>query len=515
MQLQFAEITNLLKEHQLLLKAVIPDTITPAVSAIAYDSRKCSAESLFFCKGAFKPEYLTAARQNGASAYMAEQEFTEGAGLAAFIVTNIQKAMALISAAYFDFPQNKLFIIAYTGTKGKTTSSYFTHNILKTATNNQTALFSTIDRIVGPKPEQEFKSHLTTPESLDLFHDMRTAVDSGMTHLVMEVSSQAYKKNRVYGLHFDVGVFLNITPDHIGPTEHPNFADYLHCKLQLLVNSRICVLNAETDHLNEVYQAAQTTSQPEDIYLFAKQDFQPSRALPPIDFRYQSEEADLMASQFTLYAKTDKARALSANGQYKLSLPGNFNESNAVAAAITASLADAPTTAIQTGLAMAYVPGRMESLQTTAHGTIYADYAHNYASMKALLSFLEGQQPNAKVIVVVGSPGNKGVSRRAGFGKVLTEYADVAFLTADDPGFEDPLKIAQEIDAHIDHSKVKVTIEVDRKKAITAAITASTVNDIVVLAGKGDDAFQKVNGVDTPYPTDMVIAKEIVRGLQA
>ncbi|ANK58867.1 UDP-N-acetylmuramoyl-L-alanyl-D-glutamate--2,6-diaminopimelate ligase [Loigolactobacillus backii] len=512
MQLQLNEVIELLNEHQLLKK--VTDAPNVIFKGIAYDSRKVTEASLFFCKGAFKPDYLSTAKKNGATAYMAEAELEEGVGLVAIIVTNIQKAMALISAAFYDFPQNQLFIIAYTGTKGKTTSSYFTRNILKETTSDKTALFSTIDRIIGPKPEQEFKSNLTTPESLDLFHDMREAVDSGMTHLVMEVSSQAYKKERVYGLHFDVGVFLNITPDHIGPTEHPNFADYLHCKLQLLVNSKICVINAETDHLLDVYQAAKTTSQPEDIYLFAHQDFQPKMAVPPVDYRFKSDEADLIESQFEFYPVTPKAKKIGNGATYELNLPGNFNESNAVAAAVTASLAGASQAEIAQGLRTVHVPGRMESLQTEHHGTIYADYAHNYASMKALLSFLESQQKTDKVIVVVGSPGNKGVSRRAGFAKVLSEYADVAFLTTDDPSFEDPLKIAKQIDENIDHKKVNVTIEIDRPKAIRKAIELSTENDIVVLAGKGDDAYQKVRGVDTPYPTDMVVAKEIVRGLK-
>ena len=163
----------------------------------------------------------------------------------ALIVVNVQKAMAILSAAFYNYPQDDLFIIAYTGTKGKTTSSYFTKGILDGADDDRTALFSTIDRVVGPKPQQRFKSNLTTPESLDLFHDMREAVDNGMTHLVMEVSSQAYLRNRVFGLTYDVGFFLNITPDHIGVNEHPNFANYLHCKLQLLANSRKCVINAE------------------------------------------------------------------------------------------------------------------------------------------------------------------------------------------------------------------------------------------------------------------------------
>lgn len=112
---------------------------------------------------------------------------------------------------------------------------------------------STINTVVGLTSKDVVKSNLTTPESLDLFTNMHQAVENGMSHLVMEVSSQAYKKNRVYGLHYDVGVFLNISPDHIGRNEHPTFADYLHCKEQLLVNSNICILNADGTHLTDIF----------------------------------------------------------------------------------------------------------------------------------------------------------------------------------------------------------------------------------------------------------------------
>src|SRR5699024_5486617 len=133
-----------------------------------------------------------------------------------------------------------------------------------------------------------FKSDLTTPESLDLFRDMRTAVDNGMTHLVMEVSSQAYKKSRVFGLTYDLGFFLNITPDHIGPNEHPNFEDYLHSKLQLMVNSRKCIINAETDRLEDVYSAAKATTNPDSIYLFSSNEFEQPKGIPTIDVRFDN-----------------------------------------------------------------------------------------------------------------------------------------------------------------------------------------------------------------------------------
>ncbi|UQS84218.1 UDP-N-acetylmuramoyl-L-alanyl-D-glutamate--2,6-diaminopimelate ligase [Bombilactobacillus thymidiniphilus] len=499
----------LLKEHQLLKQADI--VFDNEITAVTYDSRTVQKDGMFFCKGTnFKEEYLVQAQKNGATTYVSEIAYPNIKGMNALIVNDVQKAMALLGAAFYDYPQNKLFVIAFTGTKGKTTSAYFTRGILQNYSNKKTALFSTIDRIVGPKPEQRFKSDLTTPESLDLFRDMRTAVDNGMTHLVMEVSSQAYKRNRVYGLHYDVGFFLNISPDHIGPNEHPDFADYLHCKLQLLVNSKYCVINADTACFEEVYQAAKATTAADNIYLFAKK----GKNTDNVDFVYSSQEATLADSEFSIIAQTVKAQALNVAGLYQLSLIGDFNESNATAAVIGAGLAGAPYELAKTSLANVRIPGRMETLKTQDHGTIYVDYAHNYASMQALLSFLKKNNPDKKIIVVVGSPGNKGVSRRADFAKVLSEYADFAYLTTDDPGFEDPAAICAEIDERIDHQKVAVQTILDRFQAIAVAIKQSNPDDLVILAGKGRDNYQKVAGEDQPYPDDFNVAKQIVLDLE-
>lgn len=223
----------ILKEHHLLKSSAVQDTVPSKMEYVSYDSRDVHTNTLFFCKGAgFRPTFLSMAKANGANCYVAEQPYPEGKGMHALIVRNVSKAMALLSAAFFRFPQDDLYLIAVTGTKGKTTTAYFLKGMLDQVNGGKTALISSVNTVVGQKKDDTFKSSLTTPESLDLFRDMRTAVDNGMTHMVMEVSSQAYKKNRVFGLTYDLGFFLNITPDHIGPNEHPNFADYLHCKLQ-------------------------------------------------------------------------------------------------------------------------------------------------------------------------------------------------------------------------------------------------------------------------------------------
>lgn len=505
----------ILKEHHLLKSSAVQDTVITRMEYVSYDSRDIQTNTLFFCKGAgFRPTYLSMAKDNGANCYVAEQPYPEGKGMHALIVRDVAKAMALLSAAFFRFPQDDLYVIAITGTKGKTTTAYFLKGMLDQVNGGRTALISSVNNVVGQKPEDTFKSSLTTPESLDLFRDMRNAVDNGMTHLVMEVSSQAYKRNRVFGLTYDLGFFLNISPDHIGPNEHPNFADYLHCKLQLLVNARKCIINAQTAHFNEVYAAATTTTDPDSIYLFADEKFE-NPALPQIiDFRYSSEELDMARTKFKVSCISDQAKKLKIAGDYELKMLGDFNESNGTAAVIGAGLAGMEHDAAARGIRDVSVPGRMQTEVTKDHGVVVVDYAHNEASMMALMGFMQREFDNPKIIVVVGAPGDKGVSRRPGFSKSLNAYADKAFLTTDDPGFEDPLEICQEIDAGIDHSKVEVTIELDRQKAIHDAISMAKKGDVVLVCGKGEDGFQKVRGINTPYPSDITVAQQIINELE-
>lgn len=505
----------ILKEHHLLKSSAVQDAVPTKMEYISYDSRDVQTNTLFFCKGAaFRPTYLSMAKNNGAICYVAEQPYPEGKGMHALIVRDVTKAMALLSAAFYEFPQDDLYVVAFTGTKGKTTSSYFLKGIFDKMNGGKTALFSSVNDVVGPKPEDTFKSSLTTPESLDLFRNMRRAVDNGMTHLVMEVSSQAYKKNRVFGLTYDLGFFLNITPDHIGPNEHPNFADYLHCKLQLLVNSRKCIINAETDHFKEVYAAATTTTNPDSIYLFAREKFENPELKTPIDFRFASQETDLNETKFKLLCVTPKAKELPIEGDYKLKMIGDFNEINGTAAIIGAGLGGADHKIAAEGIRNVTIPGRMQTELTKNHGLVVVDYAHNEASLKALMHFMTMEFNNPNIIVVVGAPGDKGVSRRPGISRSLNEYAHRVYFTTDDPGFEDSKDIADELDAAIDHDKVKTSIVLDRKEAIKEAISHAKKDDIVLLCGKGADAFQKIRGINTPYPSDVVVARDVIKELE-
>lgn len=494
--LKVTDIEQILRAHDLLIQA--PDTDIAAFDFLHYDTRQVVDNTLFVVKGNFQAHYLDGV--TGVTGLVTETRF-DTLTMPQWLVSDSQKALSVLSQLFFGFPQKQLWIAGITGTKGKTTGAYFVYEMLKRATDNQTALFSTVDRITGPTLADKKKSDLTTPESYELFKDMRRAVDNGMTHLVMEVSSQAYLKQRVYELNFQVGVFLNISPDHIGPSEHPDFADYLQHKLMLLDHSEQVVLNQDSQEFETILAHAQARHADQTIFVYGKQ----------APFAYQSLAGDVLSSEFVVTSDDDR---LGIDGTYQLNVPGDFNESNALAALIVAGIAGADANSRKKGLAQVAIPGRMLTIPLGAHGVAFVDYAHNYASMQALLNFAQQQYPQGRVLVVVGSPGNKAQSRRADFGRVLSEYADAVYLTADDPQYEDPQAIAREIQAHMTNDQVVVHYEMDRLTAIEQAILAAGEQDIVVVAGKGEDPYQKVDGVDTPYIGDFQAVKNVAERLK-
>ena len=446
----------------------------PTFTKISFDSRDVDAQTLFFAKGAaFKKEYLEQAAKNGLSFYVSQVDYE--LDIPAIIVTDIKKAMSLIAMEFYGHPENDLKIIAFTGTKGKTTAAYFAYNILKQG--HKPAMFSTMNTTLDGKTF--FKSKLTTPESLDLFKMMATAVKNGMTHLIMEVSSQAYLVERVYGLTFDVGAFLNISPDHIGPIEHPTFEDYFFHKRLLMENSKAVVVNAGMDHFNVVAQQVANT---------------------PHDFYGKNSDNTIKNSKAFDFDVTGKLA-----GHYDIQLIGSFNQENAVAAGLACLRLGTSLEDIKKGIAQTSVPGRMEVITQPNGAKVFVDYAHNGDSLEKLLSVVEEHQ-KGMLHLILGATGNKGESRRADFARVINAHPNLhVILTADDPNYEDPQAIAEEIASQVTRP---LDIQVDREKAIAQAM-ALTENelDAVIIAGKGADAYQIVNGERTAYAGDLNIAK--------
>lgn len=445
-------------------------------SAISYDSRQVSPDTLFFVKGAnFQKAYLEQAIKGGLSFYISEKDYEVAIPL--IMVNDVKQAMSLLAMAFYGNPQEKLKLLAFTGTKGKTTAAYYAYNILKQS--HKPALLSTMNTTLDG--ETFFKSQLSTPESLDLFRMMAEALANGRTHLIMEVSSQAYLVKRVYGLTFDVGVFLNISPDHIGPIEHPTFEDYFYHKRLLMDHSRAVIVNSQMDHFDLV--KAQVTDQPHDFY----GEFSDNRIIKAQAFSFEV---------------TGKLA-----GHYDSQLIGHFNQENALAAGLACLRLGASPEDIRLGIATTTVPGRMEVLTQANGSKVFVDYAHNKDSLEKLIQVVRTYQ-KGEIVLIIGAPGNKGQSRRKDFGDLLNTLPDIeVILSADDPNFEDPEAICQEIASHL---RRPYQIIVDREVAIKEALSRTqSADDAVIIAGKGADAYQIVQGQrDESYLGDLEVARK-------
>lgn len=441
---------------------------------ITYNSQEAKKNTLFFVKGlTFKKDYLDAAITQGTPFYVSETDYHVNIPL--ILVNDIKKAMSLIAMAFYDYPQKELKILAYTGTKGKTTAAYFAFNILNQ--EHKTAMFSTMNTTLDGG-ETYFKSALTTPESFELFQLMRKAVSNGCQYLIMEVSSQAYLLNRVYGLTFDIGVFLNISPDHISPIEHPTFEDYFYHKRQLLHNSKHLIINSQSDYFELLKAEAQTTSH--------------------VFYGRQSENtiSDSQAHSFQTQGLIKET--------FDIQLIGSFNQENALSAALACHHFGISTEQIKKGTAKTTVPGRMEIYTQKNGAKIFIDYAHNGDSLEKLINEVKEHQ-KGKLILVIGATGDKGKSRRKDFARVINQNQNLTvILTADDPNTEDPRDICQEIASHLNQVP---SVIVDREEAIKKALSfTETTQDAVIIAGKGADAFQIINGEKIPYDGDKEIA---------
>ena len=515
MPLTLRTAARLLSDHGLLREVIhddrwmtqVPDDPAADVpfSAITYDTRTVDGGSLLVCKGRFRPEYLDGLDGRGLAAYVADTDYSAATRAPGLIVNDPRKALSLLSAEFYDRPQDELTVIGITGTKGKTTTAYLTQAILNAHSGGRCALFSSVDNCLDGHTYEE--SDLTTPESLDAFRMMRQAADNGMRYLVMEVSSQAYKVHRVHGLTFDIGAFLNISPDHISPIEHPTFEDYLHCKRQLITNSKTLVVNADCDRVQLLRQDAAHAG------------------IPVVDFSVHSPD-DGHETAHTIAAVADGAdpddfRVIIRDhdaGTFRLRLPGDCNIANAAAAMAIATAAGVPADspalrAVET----VTVPGRMEVLANPDTRTwAIVDYAHNFASVAALLDFVDSRygadQPY--ITLVTGAAGNKAIGRRREIVEAAQHRIGRFVFTAEDTDTEPYEDICNDMLRHVTNPDVDARIVVDRVTALTEAIRDARSNperwDMVLVIGKGHERWIKDRNRHMPYEGDDKVVSRLL-----
>lgn len=468
----------------------------PDITALVYDSRKVVEGCAFVCiKGANFDGHEAAAEavKNGAAAVVIEKDVPELEELGAIVlkVEDTRYARAFMAAAWFDNPAKKLKTIGITGTKGKTTTTYLVKSILEHA-GIKTGLVGTIEIIIG---EKHTPAKNTTPDSYELQEMFAKMVDAGLDAVVMEVSSQALMLHRTQGFVFDIGIFTNLSEDHIGPNEHASFEEYLKCKGLLFKQCRKGIVNGDDKNVSAVIEGHTC-----EIQTYGIGD---GNDLVAINSVLDDEPGQLGVS-FSTKGVIDL--------DVKLPTPGRFSIYNALCAISICSHFGVDKDDIVSALAVAHVKGRIEKVKVSDDFTVLIDYAHNAMALESILTTLREYKPE-RLICLFGCGGNRSKTRRFEMGEVSGKLADFTIITSDNPRNEEPLDIIADIVTGISKTDGKYIEIPDRKEAIKYAIMNGKRGDIIVLAGKGHEDYQEIKGVK--YPMDeRVLISEILQELQ-
>ena len=460
------------------------------ISSLVYDSRNVEKDAMFVCvKGAAVDGHAFAKEvvEKGASVLVVSEDVEVGADVTVIKVADTREALAYLAAAYFDHPADTLKVIGITGTKGKTTTTYMVKSIMENA-GFKVGLIGTIEAIIG---DEKIPANNTTPESYVVQEYFRKMLDAGCDYAVMEVSSQGLMMHRVDGFTFDVGIFTNIEPDHIGPNEHTSFEHYLSCKKMLLRQCRIGIVNRDDEHYEKIIDGHTCSL---ETYGFS----------PEADLRAVNPE--LLTKKGVLGISYDLQGLL--NFPVEIDLPGKFSIYNSLTAIAICRHFNVSEENICKALKCAKVKGRIEMEKVSDDFTLMIDYAHNAMSLESLLTTLREYKPN-RLVCLFGCGGNRSRDRRFEMGEVSGKLADLTIITSDNPRNEEPQAIIDDIKTGISKTEGKYVEIIDRKEAIAYAIHHGQPGDIIVLAGKGHEDYQEIKG--KKYPMDeRVLIREIL-----
>jgi len=464
-----------------------PDT---EIDSLVYDSRKACEGSVFVCIEGVRGDghsFISQAISQGARAVVVCKEIEIREDVTVVYTKDTRLALALMSAAYFDHPAKGLTIIGVTGTKGKTTTTYMIRNILEAA-GVRTGLIGTIEVCIG---DETIASGNTTPEPYTLQEYFRKMADTKLTAVVLEVSSQGLMQHRVAGFTFDIGVFTNIEPDHIGEGEHKDFEDYKRCKGLLFKACRIGIVNADDIHMHEVLEGhtceLETFGTTPDTDLFAT------------DIKIKSGKGS--------YGVTYNVNG-AMNFGVEVNIPGRFSVYNSLAAISVCRHFDVPAPVIQEVLKKMFVKGRTELIGISGRFTLMIDYAHNAVSLKSLLNALREYDPK-RLVCMFGCGGNRAADRRFMMGEISSAMADFTVVTSDNPRYEEPQAIIDDIIVGVMRGGGEYTSIFDRKEAIRYCIGHARDGDMIVLTGKGHEDYQEICGVKHPMD-ERALIKEII-----
>ena len=448
------------------------------ITALACDSREVVPGALFAALPGHRADgraYIADALDRGAAAVVCAPPLPQNVPGICIPADDPRAALALLAAEFYGRPAGGLSLIAVTGTKGKTTTAHMVRDILSAA-GYVTGMTGTLGTYIGR--EKLSDSPNTTPEPIALHRALRQMADAGCTHVVMEASSQAMKLKRLYGLEFAAGLFLNLSPDHIGPGEHGDFEEYRACKAALFRQCRRAVGNM--DDPAWPHMAVQRP---------------PSAPVSSFGF---DDRADVRALAIEPDPERPLAVRLTTAGapRYHIPLPGRFNGYDALAAVALARALDLNDGAVRAGLAHVRVPGRAQRLPVPAPFEVVVDYAHNGASFDAVLSALREHHPR-RIIAVFGAGGDRPKMRRTDMARSAARWADFAVLTEDNPRSERAEDVCADISAAL--GAFPHEIVPDRRAAIFRALDLARPGEVVALLGKGHEAYIEEKGMRRPF----------------
>ena len=432
-------------------------------------------------------DYINQALANGAVAVIAQKPVTVPAGVLSIEVTDSRAALAALASRFYEAPSEKMVVIGITGTNGKTTTSYIIESILRQA-GKIVGVIGTVNYRFGGK---EYANPVTTPESLDLQRILKQMLDSGVTHVVLEVSSHALDLHRVDGCFMDIAVFTNLSQDHLD--YHKDMADYWACKKKLF--TELLQSGPKRDHAMAVINAKDPKGKELEEVSGLKR------------FMVGDTERNDMWAESTeqnLYGLKGKICTQTNNIDFKSPLVGIHNVENILCAAGVGNALGMPLNIIKAGIEdLEKIPGRLEPVANDRSRFVFVDYAHTPDALENALNSLAAVA-QGRIICVFGCGGDRDRGKRAQMGSIAFQKCDLAVVTSDNPRSEPPMQIIEEIlnGTHRDSreyvseelgngfAEKGFTVEPDRRSAIRLAIAASRSGDLVLIAGKGHETYQ-------------------------
>ena len=465
---------------------------------IESNSKKIEKGGLFVAIKGFAfdgHQYIKEAVENGAIAVMIDLEsdmksLKIPSGITVIATKGTRYALAKMACNFYDNPSKKFKLVGVTGTKGKTTTTYMIKAILEKK-GLKVGLIGTIANYIGDKKLND--SSRTTPDSLELQRMFYQMANEKVDAVVMEVSSQSLKLDRVVGCNFDMAIFTNFHKDHISEKEHPDMEDYFNSKLKLF---EMC----DTGFVNV-----------DDFNTYKVKSKCPNCQVKTYGI---DNSCDLLAKDITITNSTVdfKVKIGDRNERVKVGIPGRFSVYNALAAISVGIKFGANAEEIKEALANVTVPGRSELVPNKKELTIMIDYAHSPESLENILQAVK-TYTKGRVISVFGCGGDRDKGKRPLMGEISGKIANYTIITTDNPRTEDPETIIKEIEEGMKKTKGKYTCIVDRRKAIEEAIKMANKRDIIVLAGKGHEPYQEINGKKESFD-ERIIVKEIIDKLE-